>query len=74
MLVGYRTGDMLAPHLDMTEALRVEAQHFVDCVENEKRPLTDGQAGLRVVQILEAASQSMKHRGRPVELPATVLK
>jgi predicted dehydrogenase len=39
----------------MTEALRVEAKHFVDCVANGRKPLTDGQAGLRVVQILEAA-------------------
>jgi predicted dehydrogenase len=67
-LIGYRTGDMLAPHLDMTEALRVEAAHFVRCVEQSERPLTDGEAGLRVVEILEAATASMKEQGRPVEL------
>jgi predicted dehydrogenase len=74
VLVGYRTGDMLAPNLDMTEALRVEAAHFVDCVQSGKPPISDGQAGLRVVQILEAATESMRQRGRPVELPATVLR
>ena len=74
VLVGYRTGDMLAPNLDPTEALRVEAAHFVDCVSHGKQPLTDGAAGLRVVQILEAATESMKQRGRPIELPSVVLK
>jgi predicted dehydrogenase len=65
---------MLAPNLEMTEALRVEAAHFVGCLEEKKQPLTDGQAGLRVVQILEAATESMRHRGRPVDLPVAVLK
>jgi predicted dehydrogenase len=74
VLVGYRTGDMLAPNLDMSEALRVEAKHFVDCVTNGTKPLTDGAAGLRVVQILEAATESMKQRGRPIDLPAAVLR
>jgi predicted dehydrogenase len=70
VLVGYRTGDMLAPNLDTAEALRVEAAHFVRCLEENKQPLTNGEAGLRVVQILEAATESMNDRGRPVELPA----
>lgn len=68
MLVGYRTGDMWAPQLDMTEGLRTEAQHFVDCIEQGERPITNGDTGLRVVRLLEAATQSMKERGRPVEL------
>jgi predicted dehydrogenase len=71
VLVGYRTGDMLAPNLDMSEALRVEAAHFVRCLEEKKQPISDGHAGLRVVQILEAASASMANQGRPVELPST---
>ena len=61
MLVGYRTGDMVAPQLDITEALHTEAMHFIECVQMEKQPLTDGGAGLRVVQILEAATQSIEH-------------
>ena len=68
MLIGYRTGDMWAPQLDMTEALRTEALHFIRCVEEGERPITDGEAGLRVVRILEAATQSMAGRGRLVEL------
>jgi predicted dehydrogenase len=68
MLVGYRTGDMWAPQLDMTEALRLEAQHFGDCIMTGKTPLTDGHAGLRVVAMLDAATRSMKNRGRLVEL------
>lgn len=68
MLVGYRTGDMWAPKLDITEALRTEGLHFADCVSNGKRPITDGEAGLRVVRILEAATQSMKYQGRLIDL------
>lgn len=69
VLVDYRTGDMWAPRLDMTEALRTEVLHFIRCVETNERPTTDGEAGLRVVNILEAATQSMLRRGRLVELP-----
>jgi predicted dehydrogenase len=68
MLIGYRTGDMWSPQLDTTEALGAEARHFVRCVEGGERPITDGEAGLRVVEILEAATQSMARRGRLVEL------
>lgn len=68
MLVGYRTGDMWSPKLDMTEALQTEALHFVDCIQQGKRPITDGEAGLRVVRILEAATQSIKQQGQLVEL------
>jgi predicted dehydrogenase len=59
-LVGYRVGDMMAPVLDATEALKHEVAHFVDCALNGKQPITDGQAGLRVVQILEAANESIR--------------
>ena len=66
--VGYRAGDMWAPRLDNIEALRVETQHFVDCILDGQRPSSDGEAGLRLVRILEAASASLKKRGAPVEL------
>lgn len=65
---GYRMGNMLAPQLDTTEALKLEAQHFIDCLANNQRAVTDGEAGLRVVQILEAATMSMAERGKLVEL------
>ena len=68
LLVGYRAGDMYAPRLSLAEALQVEAAHFVDCVRTGREPVTGGEAGLRVVRILEAATQSLAERGRVVEL------
>jgi predicted dehydrogenase len=70
-LIGYRSGDMCAPQLDLTEGLQREVQHFAECIERSERPITDGYAGLRVVRILEAATRSMKQRGRLVELGST---
>jgi predicted dehydrogenase len=66
MRVGYRTGDMWAPKLDGSEALRVEGQHFVECIDQKKTPLTDGKLGLRVVELIEAATSSMRGRGETV--------
>ncbi|KAB0680362.1 Gfo/Idh/MocA family protein [Aureimonas leprariae] len=70
-LVGYRSGDMWAPHLEVAEALGIELREFVDCIETGARPTADGRAGLRVVQILEAATQSLAGQGRVVELKPT---
>jgi predicted dehydrogenase len=66
MRVGYRTGDMWAPKLAVTEALRVEGEHFVDCIEHGKTPETDGRLGLRVVELIEAATSSMRGKGETV--------
>jgi len=68
LLVSYRSGDMWAPKVDQTEALKVEAKYFVECIEKNETPFNDGIAGLRVVRLLEAAAQSLKNRGRPVQL------
>ena len=68
MLVSYRSGDMYAPRLDNTEALQTEALHFIDCVENNRLPETDGLAGLRMVKMIEAAEKSLRERGQLVEL------
>ena len=68
MLVSYRSGDMWAPRLDSTEALHTEALHFIDCIQNGKQPETDGQAGLRLVRIVEAAERSLRARGELVEI------
>ncbi len=68
MIVGYRTGDMWAPKVDLTEALTVESTHLVHCVRTGERPLTDGLMGARVVKIMEAASLSLSRRGAPVDL------
>ena len=67
-LVQYRTGDMLSPKLDQTEALAAGTRHFIDCILNDKTPLTDGHAGLNVVRVLEASGRSIKDRGRAIEL------
>jgi predicted dehydrogenase len=66
MRVGYRTGDMWAPRLDVTEALQVEGAHFVDCIEHGTTPQTDGRLGLRVVELIEAATSSMRRKGETV--------
>jgi predicted dehydrogenase len=66
--VGYRSGDVWAPQLDMTEALRVAGEHFVKCVESGQAPITDGHAGMRVVELIEAATSSMRGRGETVHL------
>jgi predicted dehydrogenase len=68
LLVSYRSGDMWAPRVENTEALDVEVAHFVDCVTNSKKPLTDGHAGRRVIQMLEAATRSLQNRGEAVYL------
>ena len=68
LLISYRSGDMWAPHLDLTEALHTEARHFVDCIRNWATPITDGESGYRVVKMLEAADQSMAQNGQYVAL------
>jgi predicted dehydrogenase len=68
MLVSYRSGDMWAPRLDTTEALQTEARHFIDCINNNKRPETDGEAGLRLVRIAETAEKSLRARGQLMEI------
>lgn len=67
-LVQYRTGDMLSPKLDQTEALAEGTRHFVDCIINDSKPVTDGHSGLNVVRILEASELSVKSHGRRIEL------
>jgi predicted dehydrogenase len=69
-MIGYRTGDMWAPQVSLTEGLRFEAQHFLECIVHRRQPLTDGHCGLRITNILEAAAQSLAQRGQPVELEA----
>ena len=68
ILVKYRTGDMWAPQVEHTEALKRELEHFVECIHTNQTPINDGKAGWRVVQMLEAANQSLKNRGAMVEL------
>ena len=62
LLVSYRSGDMWAPRIEQVEALQVEAAYFVDCILNDKQPLNDGAAGLRVVRMLEAAERIVEEK------------
>jgi len=68
LLVSYRSGDVWAPRVEQSEALNVELEYFIDCVLNDRTPINDGLAGLRVVKILEAADQSLTERGKIVPL------
>lgn len=66
--IGYRAGDMWAPHISTKEALQTEIEHFADCVINNKVPISNATSGLEIVEILEAASRSITEQGRPVRL------
>ncbi|MGA3165858.1 MAG: Gfo/Idh/MocA family oxidoreductase [Terriglobia bacterium] len=68
LLVSYRSGDMWAPKVDQTEALKLESAHFIECITNDRVPANDGAAGYRVVKMLEAADLSVKQRGKLIEL------
>jgi len=70
-LVSYRTGDVWAPKLDSTEALRHVVSEFLASIRSGRQPLTDGQSGLRVVRLLEAAQQSIKNNGQVQFVSAT---
>lgn len=64
----YHYGDMYSPYLKLVEPLKVECQHFLDCIQEGKRPLSSGEDGLQVVQILEACSKSLKQDGAEVKI------
>jgi predicted dehydrogenase len=68
VLIDYRTGDMFAPHTDKTEPLRRACDHFAESIRLGRPPITDGEAGLRVVRILEAAQLSLETEGARVPL------
>jgi predicted dehydrogenase len=61
VLVQYRTGDLTVPKVNQTEPLEIACKHFIHCIQTGETPLTDGVAGLRVVELLEAAENSMKN-------------
>ena len=63
MLIGYRTGDIWSPRIEGSEPLQAMVSHFAECIQKGQRPLSDGEAGLRVVRILEAAQYSIKAQG-----------
>jgi predicted dehydrogenase len=63
-----RNGDIHIPQVPMVEPLERECRHFIDCISQGKRPLTDGQSAMRVVRVLEAAQKSLESDGAPVVL------
>ena len=68
MLVDYRMGDMISPRVDQTEALKIELIYFAQCIRDYETPINDGEAGLRVVKLLEAADRSLRSGGKLVKL------
>lgn len=66
--VSYRSGDMWAPRVETSEALRDEAEYFVSCINQDAAPFNDGESGLRVVRLLEAIVRSLKRKGEVVYL------
>lgn len=63
-----RFGDVRIPYIKMVEPLRVECQHFIDCINNDRQPRSDGLDGLRVVRVLQAGQESLENGGIPVSL------
>lgn len=68
LLVEYRSGDMWAPRVDHSEALKLESEYFIKCILENKTPINDGHAGLRIVKMLEASNKSLKGKGKLVKL------
>jgi predicted dehydrogenase len=66
-----RSGDICIPRISGGEPLLAECQHFVDCLLEGRAPRSDGQDGLQVVQVLEAAERSLHSGGAPIEITAT---
>ena len=68
LLISYRSGDMYAPKVENTEALHLEAEYFSECIEKNMIPFNDGEAGLKVVKMLEATDKSLKNGGAKIKI------
>jgi len=68
--VTLRFGDITIPHLRIDEPVRLECQHFLECIRDRRRPLSDGRDGLRVVKVLAAAQRSLEKNGMPIPIEA----
>jgi predicted dehydrogenase len=64
----YHYGDVYAPYIKQEEPLKTEMQHFLDCIRNGTKPMTDGVQGLDLVRILEASSESLRRSGAAVQI------
>jgi predicted dehydrogenase len=67
-LYGVRYGEIRSPRVEMKEPLRLEAEHFLDCVQSGKAPRSDGRNGLDVLKVLAASDRSLAQKGAPVTL------
>ena len=63
LMINYRSGDMWSPKIDLREALFVEISHFIECIDGDKKNLSDGKTGLEVVRLLYACERSIKNNG-----------
>ncbi len=63
LLVSYRQGDLIVPRVESIEALKLETQYFIECIEKGEKPFNDGISGWRIIRMLEAADISLKNRG-----------
>ena len=68
LLVAYRSGDMWSPQIANVEALKLETEYLVECINSGARPINDGIEGLKVVRILEASEKSIKNGGKEIIL------
>lgn len=59
-------GKNIYPKVDIKEPLKVECEHFLDCIKNNKIPLTDGKRGLEIIEILEAVQKSINLKGKEI--------
>lgn len=66
--ISLRFGDICIPMVDGGEPLRTECQHFIDCIRNREKPISDGRDGLRVLKVLDAAQRSMSNSGKPINI------
>jgi len=70
----YRAGDIHSPRIAVTEPLQLEMRHFIECVRDGTRPRSDGEAGLRVVRVLEAGMRSLRSGGARVSYSPDVVR
>lgn len=65
-----RDGDIISPHIEVSEPLKNQCKHFLECVAEGRQPLTDGRGGRAVVEVMEAIDLSIRNRGAPISLDA----
>ena len=68
----YHYGDSYVPYVKQDEPLRLECQHFLECIREARAPITGGRQGLEVVRILEAASHSLRQQGAAIPIGAAM--